>query len=553
VHPILQQLTEAGQSIWLDNIRRSMFASGELRHLIDLGLRGMTSNPTIFEKAIGSGNDYDEQLASLIGTENDPNKIFEALAIQDIRSACDEFRRLYDATGGKDGFVSLEVSPLLARDSEGTIAAAKRLWAEVDRPNVMIKIPGTEECLPAITESIASGVNINVTLLFSIDSYEAAALAYIAGLEQRAKRGLPIDRIASVASVFVSRIDSAVDKLLDEKTAKGEPVKDLLGKTGVAGLKLTYQRFTSIFSSDRFAALKAKGASVQRPLWASTSTKNPAYPDLMYVETVVGRDTVNTVPPATLDALMDHGRVVPDAVESDLAGARATLEALAKAQISLFDVTKQLQIEGVKSFSDSYEAMLKAIEYKQQQLAAAGAGRLEFGLGGFQADFDATLDALARADILQKLWRKDPSPWSTEPQHVEIIKHALGWLDFPERVLENVQELTEFARETAKRFTHVVVLGMGGSSLAPDVLRRTFGKVEGYPELHVLDSSDPVQIKALEDELDLSSTLFVVSSKSGTTTEPQAFFRYFYDRVAKTIGTMATGERFIAITDPGTL
>jgi transaldolase/glucose-6-phosphate isomerase len=552
VHPVLQQLTQAGQSIWLDNIRRSMFASGELRKLVASGLRGMTSNPTIFEKAIGSGNDYDEQLASLIGTEHDPNKVFEALAIQDIRSACDEFRALYDATGGQDGFVSLEVSPLLARDSDGTIAAAKRLWREVDRPNVMIKIPGTAECLPAITQSIANGVNINVTLLFSIDAYEAAANAYVAGLEQRAKRGEPIDRIASVASVFVSRIDSAIDKLLEQKIVKGEPVKDLLGKAGVANLKLTYQRFKSIFSTDRFAALKAKGGNVQRPLWASTSTKNPAYPDLMYVESVVGRHTVNTLPPATLDALMDHGKVVPDSVESDIAGALAAFDALAKAQISLFDVTRQLQIEGVKSFSDSYEAMLKAIEYKQKQLAAAEAQRVSIELGKSGLDLDGAVDTLAKADFLQELWHKDPGPWTTDPKHVDIIRHALGWLDFPERVLENVGDLTAFAHEAAKRFDHVVVLGMGGSSLAPDVLRRTFDKVDGFPRLHVLDSSDPVQVKTLEDELDLASTLFIVSSKSGTTTEPQAFFRYFYDRVAKTVGVTSAGERFIAITDPGT-
>jgi transaldolase/glucose-6-phosphate isomerase len=552
VHSKLQELAEAGQSIWLDNIRRSMFASGELRALIDLGLRGMTSNPTIFEKAIGSGNDYDEQLSSLIGREHDPNRLFEALAIQDIRSACDEFRSLYDATGGGDGFVSLEVSPLLARDTDGTIAAAKRLWAAVDRPNVMIKIPGTPEGVPAITASIANGININVTLLFSIDQYEAAANAYIAGLEQRARRGEPIDRIASVASVFVSRIDTAVDKLLGQQIAKGEPLEDLLGKTGVANLKLTYERFKAIFWSDRFASLRAKGAQLQRPLWASTSTKNPAYSDLMYVESVVGRHTVNTVPPATLDALMDHGKVVPDTVESDLEGARATLEALAKAHISLFDVTLQLQIEGVKSFADSYDAMLKAIEYKQKQLAGTDGRRVVVKLGNANADPEATLEALARNDFLTKLWRKDASPWSTDPGHVEIIKHALGWLDFPERVLEGAPELVAFARDTAKRFDHVVVLGMGGSSLAPDVLRRTFGKIDGFPRLHVLDSSDPVQIKELEDALDLAGTLFIVASKSGTTTEPQAFFRYFYDRVAKAVGVTAAGEHFIAITDPGT-
>jgi transaldolase len=371
----LQQVTQAGQSIWLDNIRRSMFASGELSRLIDLGLRGMTSNPTIFEKAIGGGSDYDEQLASLVGSEHDPNRLFEALAIADIRSACDAFRGLYDSTRGGDGFVSLEVSPLLAHDTPGTVAAAKRLWKAVDRPNVMIKIPGTPEGVPAISEAIASGVNVNVTLLFSTEQYDAAAQAYIEGIERRVAAAQPVDNIASVASVFVSRIDSAVDKLLEERIARGEPLGDLLGKTGVAGLKLTYQRFKELFGSPRFAPLAAKGAHVQRPLWASTSTKNPAYPDLMYVETVIGPHTVNTVPPATLEALMDHGRILDDTVESDLPGARATLERLAAAGISLADVTTQLQADGVKSFADSYDAMLAAIASKQRQLASAVAAR----------------------------------------------------------------------------------------------------------------------------------------------------------------------------------
>ena len=362
----LKQLAAAGQSIWLDNIRRSMFASGELRRLIDAGLRGMTSNPTIFEKAIGSGNDYDEQLRSLAGRNLDPNTLFEALAIDDIRHALDEFRPIYDATGGGDGFVSLEVSPLLAHDTAGTIAAAQRLWKAVDRPNVMIKIPATPAGIPAIAETIANGINVNVTLMFSVEHYEAAANAYIEGLERRAALGQPIDRIASVASVFVSRIDTAVDKLLEEKIAKGQTqLRSLLGKTGVANLKMTYQRFRELFGGRALCAARAlRGAKPQRPLWASTGTKNPAYSDLLYVENVVARQTVNTVPPATLDALLDHGVIRPDSIEADLPGAHATLEALAQAQISLYDVTQKLQEDGVKLFADSYEAMLGAIESK---------------------------------------------------------------------------------------------------------------------------------------------------------------------------------------------
>jgi len=548
----LKQLSDAGQSIWLDNIRRAMFKSGELHRLIESGLRGMTSNPTIFEKAIGSGNDYDEQLAALIGSEHDPNLLFEALAIDDIRHACDEFRNLFDATQGGDGFVSLEVSPLLANQTQATIEAAARLWKLVDRPNVMIKIPATPEGIPAITATIAAGINVNVTLIFSLETYEDVANAYIAGLEKRAAAGEPIDRIASVASVFVSRIDTAVDKLLDERIAKGQTqLKALLGKTGIANLKLIYARYKKLFESERFEKLKTAGGRVQRPLWASTGTKNPAYSDLMYVENLIGKNTVNTVPPATLDALLDHGQVRPDSVEKKLEDAHATIAALAQAQISLFDVTQKLQTEGVKSFADSYNAMLAAISSKQKQLAGGGE-RVGISLGKTEADPEAAIAKLEGEDFLAKLWKHDPAPWSADPQHAEIIKHALGWLDFPRTVFEHAAELGSFAAECAKHFSHVVVLGMGGSSLAPDVLRETFGRVSGFPQLHVLDSSDPAQIRTLEASLDLAHTLFVVSSKSGTTTEPEAFFRYFFDRVAKKVGADNAGKRFIAITDPNT-
>jgi transaldolase len=365
----LRELAAAGQSVWLDNIKRSMFASGELQKLVDIGLRGQTSNPTIFEHAIGSGTDYDAQLKGLIGNEHDPQNLFEALAIQDIRSACDVFAPVFKSTNGLDGYVSLEVSPTLAHDTKATTDAAARLWKAVDRPNVMIKIPGTPECIASIRASIAAGININVTLLFSVDQYAAAANAYIEGLEDRAKAGQPIEAIASVASVFVSRIDTMIDKTLDERIAKGEKLEDLKGKAGIANLKLTYAKFEALFHSERFAALKAKGAKVQRPLWASTSTKNPKYFDLMYVLNVVGADTVNTMPPATLDALCDHGVVKPDTIHDDVAGGKALIDALAAKGISLHAVTEQLVADGVKSFAQSFKEMLDAIAGKQEALS----------------------------------------------------------------------------------------------------------------------------------------------------------------------------------------
>jgi transaldolase / glucose-6-phosphate isomerase len=548
----IQQLLDAGQSVWLDNVRRSMFASGELARLIENGLRGMTSNPTIFEKAIGAGTDYDEQLRGLIGSEKNADALFWDLAIQDIQSACDAFASVYAASGGNDGFVSLEVSPLLANDTAGTLAMVKQLWERVSRPNVMIKIPGTKEGLPAIEESIYRGYNINVTLVFSVEMYERAALAYVKGLRRRADEGKPIDKIRSVNSVFVSRIDTAVDKLLQEQIAKGEKLEHLLGKTGIAGLKLTYQKFKELFHGDEFAALKRRGGAVQRPLWASTSTKNPHYPDLMYVENVVGPDTINTMPPATLDALLDHGKIVADTVESDLRGAAEVMRGLQEAKISLFEVTHQLQVDGVQLFSDSFAALLGAIVYKQKLLASGGAERVHLALGKSQPHYDAALDKLATADFLKRIWAHDATLWSSEPEAVAIIKKALGWLDIQQHMLDEVAGLKSFARETKESFDAAIVCGMGGSSLAPDIIADTFGLRDGYPHLYVLDSTSPQQIKELEAKIDIPMSLFIISSKSGTTTEPNAFYAYFYEKVAKQVGATAAGRNFVAITDPGT-
>jgi transaldolase/glucose-6-phosphate isomerase len=548
----IQQLLDAGQSVWLDNLRRSMFASGDLKRMIDQGLRGMTSNPTIFEKAIGAGSDYDEQLAELIGSEKSADALFWDLAIQDIQSACDAFASVFESSGGNDGFVSLEVSPLLANDTAGTIAMVEELWGRVKRPNVMIKIPGTKAGLPAIEESIYRGYNINVTLIFSIEMYERAALAYVKGLQRRVAEGKPIDRIRSVNSVFVSRIDTAVDKLLQDRIGKGEKLEHLLGKTGIANLKLTYQKFKDIFYGSEFEPLKAKRGAVQRPLWASTSTKNPHYPDLMYVETVVGPDTVNTMPPATLEALLDHGTIVADTVDSDLGAANDLMRALQDAKISLFDVTHELQLDGVTLFCDSFAALLGAIVYKQKLLESGGAERVQLSLGAAKPWYDGALEQLASADFLKRIWARDATLWSAQPDDVAIIKKSLGWLDIQQRMLEEVPGLRSFAKDAKEHFDFAVVCGMGGSSLAPDILADTFGRCDGYPQLYVLDSTCPQQIKELEDKINVAETLFIISSKSGTTTEPNAFYAYFHEKVSKAVGSSQAGRNFVAITDPGT-
>lgn len=356
----LHELSQLGQAVWLDFIRRSFISSGELQGLLDAGVRGITSNPTIFEKAIAGSNDYDSEMEQLVAEGRSVDEIYEALAINDIAQAADMLRPLYDSTGGTDGFVSLEVSPTLAHDTFGTIDDAKRLFATLHRPNIMIKIPGTPEGVPAITEVIAAGVNVNVTLLFSLEQYEAIANAYIAGLECRVAAGLEIKHIASVASFFVSRVDTAVDKLLD---AQGH--SDMVGKAAIANAKLAYARFKELFSGPRWEKLAAKGAQLQRPLWASTGTKDVRFSDTLYVDTLIGPHTVNTMPPATIDAFMDHG-TVKSTVEDDVEGARKYLEQLAELNIDMDAITDKLQIDGVDSFAKSFESLMQSVADKRE-------------------------------------------------------------------------------------------------------------------------------------------------------------------------------------------
>ncbi|MEZ4532825.1 MAG: transaldolase [Thermomicrobiales bacterium] len=373
----VSQLLDQGQSIWQDDIARSMLTSGSLAAMIeDVGIRGVTSNPTIFEKAISSGADYDAQIAELSRKEISAADIFEALAVDDIRNACDVFRAIYDLSNGGDGFVSIEVAPDLARDAEGTREATRRLWKTIDRPNLMVKIPGTVEGAPVIREMLAEGININVTLLFSIEAYERVAHAYVDALEQRVSEGKPIDRVASVASFFVSRVDTLVDRLLNEKIAEVEDPRDkkaleeLRGKAAVANAKLAYAKFEEIFSGPRWDALKAAGARPQRPLWASTGTKNPDYSDVLYVETLIGPHTVNTMPGKTIQAFLDHG-VVKRTVDTDLDQARDVILDLEAAGISIDAVTAQLETEGIESFIKSFETLLAGVEGKRASLAAA--------------------------------------------------------------------------------------------------------------------------------------------------------------------------------------
>ncbi|MBI3961330.1 MAG: bifunctional transaldolase/phosoglucose isomerase, partial [Deinococcus sp.] len=553
----LVQLQSQGQSVWLDYIRREILRSGELKKLIDEdGLLGVTSNPTIFEKAISGSNDYDDALKQLVREGHDTQEIYEALVIADIQAAADLFRPAYERLKGADGYVSIEVSPKLAHDTAGTISEARRLWKLISRPNILIKVPGTKEGVPAIEQLISEGINVNVTLLFSLASHRAVAEAYIAGLERRAHASQPLHHLASVASFFVSRVDTEVDKRLQalmqqtKDAAKSERLKSLTGKAAIANARLAYADvFKPLFTSARFQALAARGARVQRPLWASTSTKNPAYRDVRYAEELIGRDTVDTMPPATITAFRDHGRVRPS-LEEDVAGARAHLQALAEVGISLDEVTNKLVVDGVKAFADSFDQLLQCIAARRATLRSGVLERQSAQLGAYQEPVNKAL--AAASEVARRVWEKDPTLWKKDEAHAKVIKNRLGWLTVGSAMLEHVAELMAFADGVRRDgFTRVVLLGMGGSSLAPEVLQRTFGTARGYPDLLVLDTTDPVSVRQVERSGDLAKTLFLVASKSGTTTEVSAFYQYFVEKVRALQGDHA-GQNFAAITDPGT-
>ena len=548
----VQQLQDFGQSVWLDYIRRSLITTGELKRLMtEDGLRGITSNPSIFEKAIVGSTDYQDVLNDPQSRSLDAKALYEKIAIRDIQDAADILRPLYEKTRRRDGYVSLEVSPLLAHDTDGTVQEAKRLWKAVGRENLMVKVPGTQEGIPAISLLIAAGINVNVTLLFSQETYEQAAEAYLAGLEEWVSHGGDASRMASVASFFVSRIDSKVDAQITEKlktsAGPGEQARltGLLGKVAIANAKQAYQQYGRIFSGERWQKLAAKGAQTQRLLWASTSTKNPAYRDVLYVEELIGKDTVNTIPPATLNAFRDHGKLRASLTE-DIDGAAEIMKTLAKAGISMKEVTDQLVTDGVQQFADAFALLLKATGQRSENHPKID--RQTFKL---PKDVDtavkSAIDDWQKGDKVRRLWRHDASLWTGKDE-----SKWLGWLDIVDDQLSHIEHLKNLAQEMKSAgFKHALLLGMGGSSLCPEVMRMTFGKPAGYPELHVLDSTDPARIRAIEKNIDLANTIFIVSSKSGSTLEPNIFKQYFFERVKQVVGEKKAGERFIAITDPG--
>ncbi|MFB3925409.1 MAG: bifunctional transaldolase/phosoglucose isomerase [Syntrophales bacterium] len=553
-NPILK-LSTLGQSIWLDFLRRNLISSGELRKLIEEdGLRGVTSNPTIFEKAIAGSHDYDDDIRVLALEGKTEDEIYTRLSVEDIQNACDQFRPVYDGTDGKDGFVSLEVSPHLARDTAGTIADARRLRAAVDRPNVMIKIPATIEGLPAIRQLISEGVNVNITLLFGLPRYRDVVEAYLCGLEDRLGRGGSLERLASVASFFLSRIDVLVDPLLEKVIAAGGPESELAsrcrGRTAIASAKIAYQIYKEIFGSARFRRLEEQGACRQRLLWASTGTKNPAYSDTMYVEPLIGPETVNTVPLETLNAYRDHGNPEPR-LEDTVSEARDIIASLARLGIDIDKVTQQLEDEGIRKFNEPFDRLMESIKKRRDAALGQPADRETLALGSERESFQARMKVLEENQFGIRLWRKDAAVWKRDPALQPSIRNGLGWLHSAEKMEENLRELDVFAGEVKSAGLHRVLhLGMGGSSLAPLVFRRTFAGARGIP-LDVLDSTDPATILKVEKKSPIEKTLFIVASKSGTTAEPLALKEYFFSKLTSARNGRG-GENFAAITDPGT-
>src|SRR5580700_230285 len=517
----LATLNDFGQSAWFDFVSRDLLRSGQLTQMItDDALKGVTSNPSIFEKAIGHGEDYDELIREAEAAGDvDPGALFEGLAVHDIQEGADAMRSVYQQTQGRDGYISLEVSPYLAMQTHETIEEARRLWREVGRENLMVKIPGTRPGIPAIRTMIGEGVNINVTLLFSADVYADVAEAYISGLEDFVAKGGDPHRVASVASFFISRIDSLVDSQLDAKIAATSDaaakakLEGLKGKAAIANAKLTYQLYKEIYSSPRWQRLAQKGAQTQRLLWASTGTKNKAYSDVLYVDELFGADTVNTMPPATMDAHRDHGK--PRAsLEEDVAGAKKIMAALPGAGISMEAVTSRLVEDAVGLFADAADQLYASVQKKRQMVLGKKLNAMSYKLpADLDTEVKAAIEDWRKEGKVRRLWAGDASLWTEADE-----SNWGGWLNIVSDQLKEVAHHEALAKDVHDgKFKDMLLLGMGGSSLGPEVFAETFGSKKGFPKLHVLDSTDPAQIRHFESRIDIARTLFLVSSKSGST------------------------------------
>jgi transaldolase/glucose-6-phosphate isomerase len=549
----LAVLQQQGQAVWLDFLGRRFLVDGGLKKLIEEdGLTGVTSNPSIFEKAIAESHDYDPALSHVEGKNDlDVMALYEQLAIEDIQHGADALRDIFDATKRHDGYVSLEVSPYLAMNTEATVAEARRLWKSVDRENVMIKVPATKAGLPAIRQLIGEGINVNITLLFSQKIYEEVVEAYISGLEHLVSHGGDPSKVASVASFFVSRIDVAIEKLVKERSsdqdADYEILTSLFGKFAIASSKLSYQAYQRLFSDARWESLRAKGAQTQRLLWASTGTKNPAYSDVLYVEELIAPDTVNTMPPKTMDAFRDHGKVCTS-LQENIGDAERILTTLSRFDISLDKITADLVEDGVRLFCEAFDKLLSAVARKRTAFLGDALNSQTYKLPEkLDMEVKASLETWRSMGNVRRLWARDASLWTSKDE-----SKWLDWLNIAGNEQTQIARLEPMIEDIRhQNFSHSLLLGMGGSSLGPELFAKTFGRQLDRPELLVLDSTDPEQIRSFENRIDLSRTLFVVSSKSGNTLEPNILKQYFFERVKNIVGTKIAGLHFSAITDPG--
>ncbi len=560
-----RELYEAGQSPWLDFISREILESGRLKSLIEeSSLMGVTSNPTIFEKAITDpSGGYDDDVKKMVKRGCKTFDIYDALTISDIKRACDLFLPVYKSTNGEHGFVSLEVSPTLAHETKATIAEGVRLFKAVARPNLMIKVPATSAGILAVRALIGQGINVNITLMFTLKHYQDVANAYLDGVADYKARGGNLSRVHSVASVFVSRIDTLLDKKLEALAVsapleKQDAIRSLAGKAAIANSKMIYREFKKIFSSDKFRKLQASGARIQKPLWGSTSTKNPDYSDLIYVENLVGPETVNTMPQNTLDALLDHGIVRHNTLEEGLDECRESIQRLKALGFDLQEVGEGLQREGVKSFIDSFDSLMRTLELKREKFSKGknpGTGKFSYNLDPeILASVEKELSRLQSGDFLNRFLKGDALLWELDESHKKVIQNRLGWLKSQDWMMGKLHEI-EALCETMRRekLKDVVLLGMGGSSLAPEVMSLICSHAKS-PRFHILDTTDPASISSVEKIINLKSSLFIVASKSGSTIETRSQYQYFYACVSKLYGRKAAdlaGRHFIAITDQG--
>ncbi|MBN1140573.1 MAG: bifunctional transaldolase/phosoglucose isomerase [Deltaproteobacteria bacterium] len=552
----LKKVLALGQSLWLDYLHREMLRSGELERLIERdGIRGITSNPAIFKEAIAGSKAYDAAITDLVREGKTVEEIYQTLVLEDVRAAADQFRPLFEESRGLDGYVSLEVSPYLARDLDRTLEEGRLLWRLLDRPNVMIKVPATLEGCQAIRELTAEGINVNATLLFSLERYRMVAEAYLAGLEDRAAQGRPVAGIASVASFFLSRIDTLLDPRLEELSRSADQsvatARSLIGAIAVASAKLSYRIFRELFGGARFERLAQLGAAPQRLLWASTGTKNPAYSDVKYVEELIGPQTVNTIPVKTLNAFRDHGRAEATLVQG-LAEAEGALRGLAELGIDLEQGMRHLEEDGIQKFIQPFDSLFKKLDEERIAILEQTCERQHLDLGLYAHFVQKRLNHMEEEGFSRRFWAKDPCLWKRHPQYHREIRGFMGWMEIVEAMRNRLEEVETFVSEIREAgFSRVVIMGMGGSSMTPLVFQRSFPLGRGGIPLTVLDSTDPDTVLDLEKKLPLAQTLFIEASKSGTTAEPSAFSDYFFDRLSQIKGSRA-GEHFAAITDPET-